>query len=240
VTGARTSHWAVKASTLYDPAYARRYRAHDDEFQNSEPCRRFADWLRQVCLTFASPIDVLDLGCGTGRYFWALSGVRELVGIDASPAMLAEARNPYNADRITAGAVTLIEGDLFGHEFATARFDLIYSIGVLAEHVPFDAAVVAHVSRWLRPNGRFAFTTVHPESPSIPQTFKRRAGRSLAAIAPRAVAQRIRHRLMSDGLYADEARIEQLMGDAFAIESLRRFESEAHLHCWCVGRRNAA
>jgi SAM-dependent methyltransferase len=240
MTGARTSPWAVKASTLYDPAYARRYRAHDDEFQNSEPCRRFADWLQQVCLTFAPPIDVLDLGCGTGRYFWALAGVRELVGIDASPAMLAEARNPYNADRITAGAVTLVEGDLFGHEFEPARFDLVYSIGVLAEHVPFDAAVVAHVARWLRPNGRFAFTTVHPESPSIPQTLKRRAGRSLAAIAPRTVAQRIRRRLMSDGLYADEARIQQLMGEAFEIESLRRFESEAHLHCWCVARRRAA
>lgn len=240
MTGARTSPWAVKASTLYDRAYARRYRAHDDEFQNSEPCRRFADWLRQVCLTFAPPIDVLDLGCGTGRYFWALTGVRELVGIDASPAMLAEARSPYNADRITAATVTLVEGDLFGHEFEPARFDLVYSIGVLAEHVPFDSAVVAHVSRWLRPNGRFAFTTVHPESPSIPQTLTRRVGRSLAAIAPPTAAQRIRRRLMSGGLYADEARIEQLMGGAFAIESLRRFESEAHLHCWCVARRNAA
>jgi SAM-dependent methyltransferase len=238
--GAGTSPWRAKASTLYDPAYARRYRAHDDQFESSEPCRRFADWLRDVCLSFTPPIDVLDLGCGTGRYFWALSGVRELVGIDASPAMLAEARNPYNADRITAATVTLVEGDLFGHEFASARFDLIYSIGVLAEHVPLDEAVVAHVSQWLRPNGRFAFTTVHPESPSIPQTLRRRVGRSLAAVAPRTLQQRIRRRLLSGGLYADEARIEQLIANTFTIESLRRFESEAHQHCWCVARRNAA
>jgi SAM-dependent methyltransferase len=239
VTGAHLTPWAVKASTLYDQAYARRYRAHDDEFQNSEPCRRFADWLRQVCLTFAPPIDVLDLGCGTGRYFWALAGVRELVGIDASPAMLAEARHPYNAERITAAVVTLVEGDLFGHQFEPGRFDLVYSIGVLAEHVPFDAAVVAHVSRWLKPNGRFAFTTVHPESPSIPLTLKRRVGRSLLGLVPRTVEQRIRHRLLSGNLYADEARIDQLLDGAFAIESMRQFESEAHLHCWCVARRNA-
>src|SRR5204862_7026994 len=96
-----TSAWAAKASALYDPAYARRYRAHDDEFESSEPCRRFADWLRQVCLSFAQPVDLLDLGCGTGRCFWALSGVRGLVGIDASPAMLAEATNPYISNRIT-------------------------------------------------------------------------------------------------------------------------------------------
>jgi SAM-dependent methyltransferase len=92
LTAAGTSPWAAKASTLYNPTYARKYRAHDDEFESSEPCRRFADWLRQLCRTFTTPIDVLDLGCGTGRYFWALEGVRELVGIDASPAMLAEAR----------------------------------------------------------------------------------------------------------------------------------------------------
>jgi SAM-dependent methyltransferase len=196
--------------------------------------------LGQVCLTFRPPIDVLDLGCGTGRYFWALAGVRELVGIDASPAMLAEARHPYNADGITAGVVTLVEGDLFGHEFEPARFDLIYSIGVLAEHVPFDAAVVAHVSRWLKPNGRFAFTTVHPESPSIPRTLKRRVGRSLAAVAPRIIERRIRQRLLSGGLYADAAQIQRLMSAAFTIESLFEFESEAHLHCCCVARRTAA
>jgi len=239
VTAMGTSPWAVKASSLYDRAYARQYRSHDDEFERSEPCRRFADWLRQVCRSFAPPIDALDLGCGTGRYFWALEGVRELVGIDASPAMLAEARNPYNASRITARAVTLVEGDLFGHQFEPARFDLVYSIGVLAEHVPFDSEVVEHVSRWLKPTGRLAFTTVHPDSPSIPRTFKRRLGESIAAIAPRPVERRVRHRLLSGGMYADEARIEQLLAGAFAIESLRRFESEAHQHCWCVARRSA-
>jgi SAM-dependent methyltransferase len=240
VTAMGTSPRAVKASSLYNRAYARQYRAHDDEFERSEPCRRFADWLRQVCQSFAPPIDVLDLGCGTGRYFWALEGVRELVGIDASAAMLAEARNPYNASRITASAVTLVEGDLFGHEFEPARFDLVYSIGVLAEHVPFDAEVVAHVSRWLKPTGRLAFTTVHPDSPSIPRTFKRRLGESIAAIAPRPVGRRVRHRLLSGGMYADEARIEQLLAGEFAVESLRRFDSEAHQHCWCVARRNAS
>ena len=240
MTGADISPWRAKASTLYDSAYARRYRAHDDEFESSEPCRRFASWLGDVCSSFTPPIDVLDLGCGTGRYFWALRGVRDLIGIDASPAMLAEAKRPYKADRITAATITLVEGDLFGYDFAAARFDLVYSIGVLAEHVPFDEAVVAHVSRWLRPNGRFAFTTVHPESPSIPQTVKRRAGRVLAAVAPQPLQQRLRRRLLSGGLYADEDRIEQLIANTFTIESLRRFESEAHLHCWCVARRHAA
>jgi SAM-dependent methyltransferase len=230
----------VKASNLYDPAYARRYRAHDDQFQQSEPCRLFAGWLRQVCTQFAPPIDVLDLGCGTGRYFWALVGVRDLVGIDASRAMLAEARHPFNADRITAQTVTLVEGDLFAYDFEPSRFDLVYSIGVLAEHAPLDANVVGHAWRWLKPGGRFVFTTVHPDSSSIPKTLKRRVGRSIAAVAPAAVAQPIRARLLAGGLYADEQRITELLRRGFDIEVLRQFESEAHRHCWCVARKQAA
>lgn len=237
MTSAPTTRWAAKASTLYDSSYAHRYRAHDDRFLDSEPCRRLADWLAQVCATFQPPIDALDLGCGTGRYFWALTGVRDLVGIDASPAMLAEARRPFNGDRITAQTLTLVEGDLFAHQFEAGRFDLVYSIGVLAEHVPFDATVVEQVSRWLKASGRFAFTTVHPDSPSIPKTLKRRIGRSIAALAPAAMARPVRARLLAGGLYADETRITDLLAPRFVVEALRRFESEAHLHCWCVARK---
>ena len=227
-------------TTLYDAAYAKRYRAHDDEFLASQPCREFADWLQRICATFQPPIDALDLGCGTGRYFWALTGVRDLVGIDASSPMLAEARRPYNGGRITAASVTLIEGDLFEHDFGPARFDVIYSIGVLAEHVPFDARVVQRAARWLKPGGRFAFTTVHPDSPSIRATVGRRIGRSLAPVAPAPVRERIRARLLSGGLYADEPRVRMLLAPAFDIESLERFQSEAHLHCLCVARKKPA
>src|SRR5262245_57407506 len=95
--GSRTrSAWAARAARVYDTAYAGRYRQHDEEFDRSDPTRRLAEWLRGVCRTFAPPIDVLDLGCGTGRYFWALTGVGDLVGLDASAPMLAEARRPYN------------------------------------------------------------------------------------------------------------------------------------------------
>jgi len=242
--GTLASSWAERASSRYDEAYAKRYRAHDDEFQTSEPCREFAAWLQRICAAFEPPIDVLDLGCGTGRYFWTLTGVRDLVGIDASPSMLAEASVPYNAGQISARSITLIEGDLLSHQFDPARFDLVYSIGVLAEHVPFDEAVVEHVSRWLKPRGRFAFTTVHPQSPSVPRTMARRIGGWLEPFFnPReagAVGRYLRTRLLAGGLYADEARVGELVAGAFEIESLERFESEAHLHCLCVARKAPA
>ena len=234
-----TTEWGRKAAELYQPEYARRYRAHDDEFEESAPCRQFADWLAAVCRTFVEPIDVLDLGCGTGRYFWALVGVRRLVGLDASASMLAEAQHPFKADRVSAASVSLIEGDLFEYDFAAGGFDLVYSIGVLAEHVPLDAAIVARVHRWLRAGGRFAFTTVHPDSPSIPTTAGRRLGRMLLPVTAGPVRRRLHARLLSRGMYADETRIRELLGPRFTIESLARFESEAHLHGLCVARKVA-
>src|SRR5437016_5033835 len=100
------SRWAQRASLLYDAEYAKRYRVHDDGFGAQGPYQHFVDWLQGICARIEPPIDVLDLGCGTGRYFWALRNVRHLVGIDASASMLREARQPLNADRITAETVT--------------------------------------------------------------------------------------------------------------------------------------
>lgn len=234
------SSWARRAASLYDGAYARRYRAHDEDLPSSAPYRVFADWLERACWAGQPPLDVLDLGCGTGRYFCALSGVRELVGIDASASMLAEAAHPFHEDRITAASVRLIEDDLLQHRFEPGRFDLVYSIGVLAEHTPLDALIVSRVAEWLKPGGRFAFTTVHPESASVPRTMSRRLGGWIARALPGAPGRRLRDALLAGGLYADERRVRDLLEPAFDIESLERVESEAHLHCLCVARKRAA
>ena len=111
---------------------------------------------------------------------------------------------------------------------------------MLAEHAPLDAALITRVSRWLKPRGRFAFTTVHPDSPSIPQTFKRRFGRFAAVHASPAIARAVRPHLLAGGLYADEQHIMELTRGIFDVEALTRSESEAHLHCLCVARKRAA
>ena len=239
MTDAARGQWAAKASALYDGRYARRYRVHDDELSGSEPERLFTEWLQEVCRAFSAPIDVLDVGCGTGRYFWAVTGARSLVGLDASPAMLAEAEHPYRREWITAD-VTLVAGDLFEHDFGASRFDLVYAIGVLAEHSPLNERVITNVRRWLKPGGRFAFTTVHPESPSVPRTVRRTLGRLILPVSAGPLRRRLRARLSSGGLYADEARIRDLVDGLFTIDSLTRRHSEAHLHCLCVLRKGDA
>jgi SAM-dependent methyltransferase len=229
--------WGRKAADLYRPEYARKYRAHDDELATVEAYTRFCSWIAEVCDRFSGDIDVLDLGCGTGRYFRAIRHARTIVGIDASAAMLAEARTPLAADEISAGSIELVEGDFVTHDFSASRFDLVYSIGVLAEHTPLDVRLVRSVFRWLRPGGRFAFTTVHPDSPSVPRTLRRSAGRLLLPLTVGAVRRHLRERLTAAGLYGDEPLIHELLDGRFEIESLARVVSEAHLHCLCVARK---
>lgn len=236
---APSSRSAEKAAALYDQRYAERYRAHDDTLTESGPYLGFVAWLQRVCAQFSGPIDALELGCGTGRYFSALRNVRTLVGLDASADMLAMARTPYRADAITVERITLVHGDLFTQPLDEGAFDLVYSIGVLAEHAPLNAAVASRVHRLLRAGGRFAFSTVHPDSPSITRTAGRTIGRMIAAL-PGPLKRPMRERLLSGGMYADETRIHELLKPAFEIESIERFTSEAHLHCLCVARKAEA
>jgi SAM-dependent methyltransferase len=226
-----------KAADLYHAEYARRYRKHDDELAHVDAYARFCAWLGAVCDRFDRDIDVLDLGCGTGRYFRAVRRARTLVGIDASAAMLAEARAPLAADQISARTVRLVHGDIATHAFDPATFDLAYAVGVLAEHVPLDDRIVANAWRWLRPGGRFAFTTVHPESSSVPRTIGRVAGQFVLPFTAGPLRRRLRERLTADGRYADEALIHERLHGRFVIESLARLHSEAHLHCVCTARK---
>jgi SAM-dependent methyltransferase len=240
VKHARATEWGRRASELYRPEYARAYRAHDDELVNADAYDVFAGWIAAVCRGFEQPIDVLDLGCGTGRYFSVLTNVRSLVGIDVSQAMLDEGRNPVNAPRIAIDRIELVAGDFLTHDFGVAQFDLVYSIGVLAEHSPLDERVVQRAARWLRPGGRFAFSTVHPASASIPRTAGRAIGTALLPWTRGGLRARLRQRLLSNGLYADEERIQDLLTPAFSIESMERRHSEAHLHALCVARKVGA
>lgn len=97
--------------------------------------------------------DVLDLGCGTGLVGAAL-GARagHLVGIDLSPAMLAQAARGGRYAR-------LVEADLttFLADAPAGSIDLAVAADVLIYVGDFTGTLAA-VARTLRPGGLFAFT----------------------------------------------------------------------------------
>ncbi len=100
---------------------------------------------------------VLEIGCGTGTLttMMAKRGA-QVTGIDAAPAMLAEAEGKIAAAGLTE-RVTLhyMDAALIGEHFPTASFDLIVSTLVFSE-IPPDGQrfVLEACEKLLAPGGR--------------------------------------------------------------------------------------
>jgi len=92
----------------------------------------------------------LDAGTGTGALAFALSPhVREVVAVDRSPELLAEARaraGPFPN-------VAFVEGDATRLELESASFDITGCARTL-HHVHRPELVVAELARLTRPGGR--------------------------------------------------------------------------------------
>lgn len=106
----------------------------------------------------------LDAGTGTGALAFALSPhVREVVAVDRSPELLAEARaraGPFPN-------VTFVEGDATGLELESASFDLAGCARTL-HHVHRPELVVAELARLTRPGGRvLVIDQIAPADPLV-------------------------------------------------------------------------
>ena len=100
---------------------------------------------------------VLEIGCGTGTLttMMAAKGA-EITGIDAAPAMLAEAEKKVTTDGL-ADRVTLkyMDAALVGDRFPPASFDLIVSTLVFSELPPDEQRFVLEACKnLLAPGGR--------------------------------------------------------------------------------------
>ena len=116
----------------------------------------------------------LELTCGTGRVAIPLAreGVR-VVGIDTSPAMLAEARK-----RGAGLPIEWLEGDMRSFDLGE-RFGLVYipagSFQLLLT-IEDQLAALECIRRHLAPEGRFAFEVENPQPVAIADWLTTRRG----------------------------------------------------------------
>ena len=95
---------------------------------------------------------LLDVACGAGLVSGlAASRGARVVGVDFSPAMLAEARQRHPS-------LEFREGDAEALPFADATFDAVV-INFGLHHFPYPTRAVAEARRVLRAGGRLACTT---------------------------------------------------------------------------------
>lgn len=101
---------------------------------------------------------VLDLGCGYGwhcRYAMEC-GAREVLGIDVSEMMLAEAGSRNNLPGISYRRLALEDLDL-----PAASFDVVLS-SLALHYVESFSGVCGKVHDFLSPGGHFVFSVEHP------------------------------------------------------------------------------
>ncbi len=103
-------------------------------------------------------LDVLDVGCGTGRHaLWMAEHGARVTGVDFSNGMLEQLRAKPEAN------VTVIEHDLTqGLPVPDASADLVTCCLVL-EHVPTLQPIFSEMARAVRPGGRVLISDFHPE-----------------------------------------------------------------------------
>ena len=104
--------------------------------------------------TPSRPLDIVDLGCGTGQCGVALAQrKRHLIGVDLSEKMLALARSRGLYDELCLREI---------HDWLRAspatRFDLVIAADVLI-YIGVIEELFKEVARILRPGGWFAFST---------------------------------------------------------------------------------
>ncbi|MBN8686407.1 MAG: class I SAM-dependent methyltransferase [Chitinophagales bacterium] len=123
----------------------------------------YRDNLRAACFSNDGQVSVLELGCGTGRYFDFLHNVKRLVGVDISKDMLAFAKETVRKRPDLDGVTSLVQSSI--EDFNTEeKFDFVYSIGTLGEFCEFSPDVMKRMLSTLKPGGFLFFTIVDADS----------------------------------------------------------------------------
>jgi ubiquinone/menaquinone biosynthesis C-methylase UbiE len=99
-------------------------------------------------------MNVLDIGCGNGRFFPVLRDRHvAYVGLDNSKGLLEEAHKQFPG-------VTFVEGDATALPFADRSFDIAFSFATI-HHIPSKTlrrAFVKEAARVLKPGNTFIVT----------------------------------------------------------------------------------
>ena len=104
-------------------------------------------------------LDIVDLGCGTGRWLEALkgAGARSLLGVDLSPEMLGLARPKLGNE------AEVVCADCADAPLGEASSDLLLCNFVLS-YVEDAGQFLEMVSKVLRPGGSLFLTDIHPQT----------------------------------------------------------------------------
>jgi len=191
----RMNHKSFEATLAqsYD-RNADRYRRDDEIEAQTENHQRLGGNLRRICRSFRHPVHVLEMGCGTGRYFHWLENTALLVGTDISPEMLRLAQHPVRAESVTAREIRLMQANLYDIDFKPGSFDFVYSLGVFGYGAEMTLQLCGKIARWLVPGGRLYFDALEASSPGHIHALKQSLKSAVIPMLPGALRRRLQKR----------------------------------------------
>ncbi len=147
--------------------------------------QRLREVLERISSSFGRSISVLEAGCGSGRYFYCLKNVGQLVGLDLSPEMLEAARNPVRQSEISAREIRLVCGSVYEAAFPPGSFDFIFSLGMFGFGCRLSVELCSRFYDWLAPGGQLFFDALDRSGLSRKFRARRAAGRMVYRLLPR-------------------------------------------------------
>ena len=134
-----------------------------DQLLKSDP--NFIYWKNKLLYTLFlsrsisdNPKEILEIGCGTGRFLKIYPSDNNITGIDINKNMISYAKK----SSIDISNLKIFNMDIksFHDNFPNKKFDLIYSIGVYGEHAFLDKESIEIISSHTKENG-FIFLTLY-------------------------------------------------------------------------------
>jgi ubiquinone/menaquinone biosynthesis C-methylase UbiE len=166
---------------------AAKYRSDDEIEVTTEHHRHLRGILTTLSSSFGRPINVLDVGCGTGRYFYCLKNAASLLGLDISEEMLKIADNPVRRGDISAKRIELRCKNAHLSSFPAESFDLIYSLGMFGHGCPVTVDLCNKFYEWLAPGGQLFFDAVDIATMPFWRRSRRKIWSRVGPLLPRAL-----------------------------------------------------
>ena len=213
---------------LYE-AGAEDYRRDDEiEARTDHHCWIWKS-LADITSSFGRRISVLDVGCGTGRYFHCLKNVERLVGLDVSAAMLEAARQPVRQELIDAKQIELVCDSVHRADFPPESFDLIHSLGMFGYGCPLTAEILEKFYRWLTPDGLLFFDVSDFTAMPLTTKIRKRLKEVVYPLLPDGVKHRLNNELP---FFALSKRSLVRVMRATAFGDVRIFSRPCNSPCW--------
>ena len=122
------------------------------DFRNKTTAKYSSSQVSWVCEQFSNVEEIVELGCGTGKFTIALAKMgKKIIAVDASEEMLAIVKNKAENEGVSE-MIELRLGDIENIDLKNECCDAVLSIAVI-RHFESENKAISELSRIIRPGG---------------------------------------------------------------------------------------